>query len=177
VASTFTHQFDLLKKESRDIGNLLRVLLFFDPENIPVEMITDGANEWLRSQDKPQPIPPQPVPPPSKFNVLQKIKKWSPLRRRKERDTKNQPEVVTKVSSAISSEFRSLANLILTPINYRKAIQSLQNLSLVDYQSDTGNSLLRVHNLIQFMMQDAVNKEETYREWLESSVSLVCGAF
>jgi tetratricopeptide (TPR) repeat protein len=34
-----------------------------------------------------------------------------------------------------------------------------------------------MHNLIQFMMEEGTRKEETHREWLQSSVSLVCGAF
>jgi tetratricopeptide (TPR) repeat protein len=177
VADTFGRQFNLLNKESHDIGNLLKVLSFFNPENIPVEMIIDGAEKWLRSRDEPQPIPPQPIPPPSKSTVLQKRKKGSRPLRRKGRDTKNQPEDVIKVSSRISSEFRSLVILILSPIKFRNAIRSLQNLSLVDYRSDTGNSSLWVHDLVQLMVQHAANKEDTYREWLQSSVSLVCGAF
>jgi tetratricopeptide (TPR) repeat protein len=168
VARTFTRQFNLLKQESDDIGNLLKVLSFFDLENIPVEMIIDGAKEWQRSQDELQLIPP------AKFNILQRIKRW--CRRCKKRDTRNKASDVTKVSPPISLGFHSLVILILSPIKLRMAIQSLQHLSLVDYRTDPGNSSLWVHDLIQLMMQDAANKEDTYREWLQSSVSLVCSA-
>jgi hypothetical protein len=90
VAGTFARQFDLLNKESHDIGNLLKVLSFFDPENIPVGMIVDGAKEWLRLQDELHPI-------------------------HKERDAKNQPEDVTKNTPPISSQFAPWLLILSSP--------------------------------------------------------------
>jgi tetratricopeptide (TPR) repeat protein len=175
VAITITKQFNRLSEESTDIGNLFKVLSFLNVANIPSEMIVNGAKEWLRSQNGLQHAPsPLPSPPPSKPTILQKIKSLK-LRRRKTADTKSRPDSVTQ-APRISSEFRSLVSLILSPTHFRTAIQKLQNLSLVEHRSDSGNSSLWMHDLIQFTMQEGARKEETYRELLQYSVSLVCAA-
>jgi hypothetical protein len=141
VGVTLTKQFNRLNEESIDISNLFKVLSFLDPDNIPAEMIVNGAKEWLSSQDElpHAPSPSKPV--------------------------------------GISSESRSLVALILSPIRFRTAIQKLQNLSLVEHRTDSGNSLLWMHDLIRFTIQEGARKEETYREWFQSSVSLICAAF
>jgi len=41
-------------------------------------------------------------------------------------------------------------------------------LSLIERRSDDGTSSLWMHDLIEFMMQDAARKEEPYRDWLQS---------
>jgi hypothetical protein len=66
-----TKQFN---QESLDISNLFRVFSFLDAERIPIEMLIDGAKEWLRSQDERQHAS---SPPPSKPSLFQKIKKWT----------------------------------------------------------------------------------------------------
>src|ERR1700722_7025528 len=137
VAATFSRQLEQL---NGDISNLLKVLSFLDPENIPVCMIVDGAKEWLHSQDT----------------------------------LENTVSTLDTVSPLVYSAFRSLATLITSPIKFQKALQTLQGLSLIERRSDNG---LWMHDLIEFMVQDAGMKEETYREWLQSSVSLVCSAF
>jgi len=79
--------------------------------------------------------------------------------------------------SPVSSQFHSLTILITSPIKFQTALQKLQSLSLVERRSDGRNSSLWMHDLIEFMMQDAARKGESYRAWLQSSVSLVCCAF
>ena len=76
----------------------------------------------------------------------------------------------------VSSQFHSLAVLITSPIKFQMALQKLQSLSLIERRSDGETSSLWMHDLIEFMMQDAAREEETYRDWLQLSVSLVCGA-
>src|SRR3984957_7252073 len=72
VAATFSRQFDKLNAESHDVGNLLKVLSFLDPENISVDMIVHGAEEWQRLQDtrsqSQSAIPPVSSPSPPKFS-------------------------------------------------------------------------------------------------------------
>jgi tetratricopeptide (TPR) repeat protein len=170
VAIIFTEQFNQLNEESPDVSNLLKVLSFLDPENIPTEMIVNGAREWLRSQDELQPVPSS-----SKPTLFQKIKKWTQPGRKKAH-MKFLPDGVRK-ASRVSLEFRSLVTLILSPVQFPKAIQKLQNLSLVEHRSDTETSSLWMHDLIQFMMQESARKEKAHREWFQSSVSLICAAF
>jgi tetratricopeptide (TPR) repeat protein len=162
-----------LNEEFLDISNLFKVLSFLDTENIPVKMLVDGAKEWLRSQDELEHAP-SPSPSPSKPSLFQKII-WK-LRGRKETNTKPRPGRVAS-TPRVSSEFRSSVSLILSPIQFRTAIHKLENLSLVESRTDTGSSSLWMHDLIRFTMQEGTRKEEAYREWLQSSVSLVYAAF
>jgi tetratricopeptide (TPR) repeat protein len=54
VAATFVSQLQDLARHSPDASNLLRFLVFFDPDYIPLEMLVTGANAILESQ---QPSP------------------------------------------------------------------------------------------------------------------------
>jgi hypothetical protein len=51
VGATFTAQLDDLEHQSPDASNLLKILSFFDPESIPLDMITQGAESLLSSVD------------------------------------------------------------------------------------------------------------------------------
>jgi hypothetical protein len=165
VAATFLNQFNELNQQSRDIGNLLKFLSFFDPENIPVELIVHGTETLLQHRPK---VSCRPI-----RNILQKTKKWLA---RKMGHTKSDAGDIT-APSHLSSEFDSLITLIISPIEFQSAIQTLQNLSLVEHRSHNGTSSLWIHDLIQFMVRERAKNNETYQEWLQLSWSLVYGAF
>jgi len=50
--------------------------------------------------------------------------------------------------------------LITSPIRFQTGLQKLQSLSLVELRHDSGNSSLRMRDLIEFMLQDAARQEE-----------------
>src|ERR1700722_6461095 len=185
VAATFSRQFDKLNAESRDVGNLLKVLSFLDPENIPVRMIVDGAEAWSRlqgegsrSQTTMPPVSNPHDPSPSQFHAM--LRRVREMKRRQSYSHKEDlAETLMDDSTEtplVSTELYSLITLITSPLNFQTALQKLQSLSLIERRSDGGTSSLWMHDLIEFMMQDAARKEETYRDWLQLSVSLVCGA-
>jgi hypothetical protein len=94
VPITLTEQFNQLSEESLDISNLFRVLSFLDSENVPTEMLVDGAKEWLRSQNEVQHAPSSSTSQsPSNPTILQRTSK-SKVRERKEAnaDTKSSPD-------------------------------------------------------------------------------------
>jgi tetratricopeptide (TPR) repeat protein len=144
VARTILNQLDELNQQSRNIGNLLKLLSFLDPENIPVAMIVDGA--MVQSQHRP------------------------------DHHTASDADDTTATSYP-SPEFDSLITLIISPIGFQTAIQKLQYLSLVERRSHNGESSLWIHDLIQLMVREHARKDETYQSWLQSSWSLVYGAF
>jgi hypothetical protein len=53
VAATFTSQLQDLDRQCPEAGNLLRVVAFFDPETIPLEMLITGANAIVEAQQPP----------------------------------------------------------------------------------------------------------------------------
>ena len=150
-------------------------------------MIVNGAEEWLRLRDKQSAIPPVSSPSHSNFShdpstsrfraLLQKVRKtkWKPWQSHKEDLTEHRVDPSTE-APPVSMEFHSLVTLITSPLNFQTALQKLQSLSLIERRSDDGTPSLWMHDLIKFMIQDAARKEQTYRDWLQLSVSLVCGA-
>jgi tetratricopeptide (TPR) repeat protein len=148
VAATFSRQFEQLKRESPDVSNLLKVFSFLDPENIPLEMMIKGAGEWLRSKD-------------DQFQLKSNTRDESFTEGRAVDPTVSFPE------------FHSLATLITSPIKFQTALQKLQGLSLVECRSADGHSSVWIHDLIKLIMQDSAQQEETYRDWLCSSISFV----
>jgi hypothetical protein len=156
VARTILNQLDELNQQFRCIGNLLKLLSFLDPENIPVAMIVDGAK--VQSQHRPENASSQPNP--QTF----------------EGHTESYANDIT-TTPYLSPEFDSLITLIISPIEFQAAIQKLQSLSLVERRSHSGDSSLWIHDLIQLMVREHARKDETYQSWLQSSWSLICGAF
>src|SRR5438477_8141291 len=50
VAATFTCQLDDLQQHFPDVSNLLKILAYFDPESIPLDMLITGASVLSKSQ-------------------------------------------------------------------------------------------------------------------------------
>jgi hypothetical protein len=166
VARTILNQLNELNQQSRNIGNLLKLLSFLDPENIPVAMIVEGAE--VQSQRRPEKVLSRP-----KRTVLQKVKEWQARKKgQKKRDADD-----TTTTSHLSPDFDSLIALIVSPIEFQTAIQKLQSLSLVECRSRDGVSSLWIHDLIQLMVREHARKDKTYQKWHQSSWSLIYGAF
>jgi hypothetical protein len=53
MAATFTSQLQDLDQHCPDASKLLRVVAFFDPESIPLEMLTTGAKAIAEAQEPP----------------------------------------------------------------------------------------------------------------------------
>jgi hypothetical protein len=97
--------------------------------------------------------------------IVQGAKEWLDPQHRPQ-DIPSQPQN----DSPIFSVFRLLVTLIFSPIQFPTAIKKLVNLSLVERRSHMGSSSLWMHDLMRFMVQEAMKKDETYREWLQSSI-------
>jgi hypothetical protein len=167
VATLFENQLNELNQQSPDVGNLLKLISFFDPESIPVTMIVDGAEESSKNRAGEQVLPS------SKPTIAKKFKAWGRGLVNTKRRTKGRGPADATESSHVSPEFDSLITLILSPTEFQKAIRQLQSLSLVEYRSRDGASSLWIHDLVQFMVCENTKKEETCDEWLQSSWSIV----
>jgi hypothetical protein len=137
VAITFATQLVELQRQSPVCSNFLMVLSFFDPESIPVNMIVEGAEKWLRQPD----------------DILRQ----------------------TDDTLTHHSKLQSLIALIQSPVYLQLAIQQLQHLSLVGYESTKDTSILRIHDLIRVTIQEYARREDT--QWFHVAVALVCGAY
>ncbi|KAA6409989.1 MAG: hypothetical protein FRX48_06603 [Lasallia pustulata] len=165
VAATFNLQFNELSRRSPDTSNLLKILSFLDPESICVDVVTGGIEE-LRKASRPQLQP--------TLGFRDKLKKTLGGHRVVQRSHHEAPPLV---SSQLSPKVDSLATLLQSPMRYQEAIQHLQNLSLLQSQTNGTTSALRLHDLVQYLAQENTRIEGAQQQWFQCAVALVCGGF
>jgi tetratricopeptide (TPR) repeat protein len=177
VAVTFGSQLKELESQSPDCSNLLRVISFFDPEGIPLDMITEGV-EGLRlhsasnsrSSDITLKLKPM-------QSILHKLETKLQLRRAK-------PTITTQVSTdeqinrpIMDPQLESLIALMSSPVQLQQAIRYLRQLSLVGYKSTEDTSALRIHDLIQIIIQERARRDGRQYHWFHVATVLACDAF
>jgi tetratricopeptide (TPR) repeat protein len=160
VLATFDTLFDQLERDFPESYNVLRILSFLDPEDIPLAMLTDGA----RTLDPPPPGNSQ-----RGSSAITSITEQNHDPRPPQHRPSPQP-------TDLSPELRTLVPFLLSPIAFPKALHKLQSLSLVERLSRDRQSSLRIHDLVHFMAREHVKRCSAYQAWLESTVFLVCSA-
>ncbi|TDL21247.1 TPR-like protein [Rickenella mellea] len=181
VAATFLAQLKRLHQVSADASNLLNVLSYFDPEGITVEIIIKGARHVLQSQNALVSTENNiRVTKSNLGNLLPKLKgTWKRLFRSKvynEEIADKQVNIVNEEYS-ITLQLGQMATLICDTVQLFKAIQELQNLSLIEYQSHHDTHALHMHDLVQFVVQENTQKEDKSRKYFQCAVKLACAAF
>jgi tetratricopeptide (TPR) repeat protein len=169
ISATFTAQLEELDRQSRDCCNFLKVLSFFDPEKIPLNMITEGAEDLqqqstaaLNSKSRP-----------SLQHELGLT--WC----QREQRVSSADCTVDDINNTlvIFQELESLIALMSSPVQLQRAIQQLRHLSLVKYESNRDTSTLHIHDLIQFVIRESTRREDPHYNWFRVAVALACGAF
>ena len=172
VAATFTCQLRGLERQHPDASKLLRVLAFFDPEKIPIEMLVAGAKSMRRPPMTPDTNTAR-VPRTGR-SLMQKIK--SVLLRRRLPGTTSQPNKPDPYPY-VPPTTASLLALIQSPLDFRNAITQLQSQSLIAYQHNCQPPTLRMHDLIQLVVLEGTKSRGDYYESFEFAVELACNAF
>jgi tetratricopeptide (TPR) repeat protein len=168
VVATFDTLLDQLGREIPESYYILIVLSFVDPEDIPLAMLKDGARMASLLLDKSSLGNS-----PRESRTITRITEQPHNQRSSQHHSQN-----TGRSSSPTNlpELRALVPLILSPTAFPKARHKLQSLSLAEPLSRDGQSSLRVHDLVHFMTREHVKRRMPYQAWLESAVSIVCGA-
>ncbi|KIM89575.1 hypothetical protein PILCRDRAFT_1920 [Piloderma croceum F 1598] len=182
VAITFSIQLEELERQSTDFGNFLKVLSFFDTESIPIKMITEGVDDLQLQIASDSSTPP--LKPKRWRSLFPKIKSQWGWRGKHHAGHNYSPVIITTSTWIMTPKLESLINLISSPVHLQQAIQKLHCLSLVGYESTTASSapnaitaVLRIHDLVQFMIQESMRREDMHDQWFNFAARLVCGAF
>ena len=173
VAVTFATQLEELQRQSPDFSNLLKVLSFLDPERIPLNMITKGAEAWQLLSSSSKMVATSPKQKPS---LLRKFKMTWHRRRGEPTTLKDGPDNGTRPIFVIVKP-ESLINLLCSPVQLQRAIQQFHSRSLVGYESNGDESVLRIHDLIQLTIQESARNKYGDHQWFHVAVELVCNAF
>lgn len=193
VVATFTLQLKSLAQHSPDVSNLMMMLSFFDPENIPLQMLITGADilvQRLSELGNPTSFASHIkvvslTRTPKKTLAQTVTKRWRQLRSSISTHTHIAPSSTasqgawTRSPPAEFAPLRSLIALIKSPVRLHGAIRKLQDLSLVGYRyiHATSKPALHIHDLVQWMIQEKAKTDGQESIWLEHVVALVCGLF
>src|SRR5438876_1051367 len=173
VAATFTYQLEDLQRQFPDVSNLLKILAYFDPESIPLDMLITGASVLSKSQLQKAPDSVTPTPQQT-ISFVGKVKNKI-LRSHKGKGKGRADE--SSIAPTISEEMSSLLALIQSPMALPNAIAQLQNRSLLRQQGTGQSSSLWIHDLTQLIVLDNTKKGGSERELFEIAVELACSAF
>jgi tetratricopeptide (TPR) repeat protein len=144
----------------------LKIISFFDPESIPLDMIMQGAEALLGSLSA---------------SIATSSNRMAPgnilflLRRILLRQTKQKQSETMDVMDY--PQLKPLLHLILSPVQLQDAITQLQNRCLVKHVRSADTSVLYIHDLIRIMVQASLMDSGIDREWFAIAVELTCGAF
>ncbi|KAI9854314.1 MAG: hypothetical protein M1824_000407 [Vezdaea acicularis] len=176
VTATFVSQFDTLDRLHPETSSLLKILSFLDPEGIPVDMIVEGAKTLLQQPSSTMLLD-------NSAQASRSVTRLAHIFKRKQRKRQT-PISLSENGSSQKSDiscdpiiWSRLEALAQTPIQLQKAIQQLQNHSLVEHLLDVNTPILRLHDLIQFMVQQRVKVERTENENFILATTVVCNAF
>jgi hypothetical protein len=128
VAVTFAYQLDDLEEHCPGTSSFLRLLSFFDPESIPVDMIVLDAGTLPLSQG--------PLNTASSAAATTSTVLGALLRKLAEKTQ----------GSMTSPKLKTLLHLILSPNEWQDAIMQLQNRSLIKHLHGADVSTLRIHD-------------------------------
>jgi len=194
VMAVFAAKFDELETSSPVTSILFQILCFFDPENIPIDMIEQGAEAVrtsfshkgsiakLSGADKPSaPSPPKPSKPRLRDRLRAGVGRGSAGK-------PNEPHVSSseEVGSDTMDEESipmltywdscriKILHLLEDPVEFAKALQRLSEASLLVHRSSES---LRIHDLVQSMARHNKRESELYLVCFQLAVRVVNGAF
>ncbi|KZP26502.1 hypothetical protein FIBSPDRAFT_1040763 [Athelia psychrophila] len=177
IFSAFTLQFQKLDEINPDAHKFLKVLAFFDPESIPIDILSLGARS-IRDRLAKDAKHSLDVSPASAIKV--------PAIRRLLQKLKGKQRLVSVLDvpagmdpadplEGVPAELRGLIELICSEEQVRAALHHFEDLSIAQPLYAEKPSL-HIHDLIQWVLQQSIliHHEEGYRAL---AVTLLCHAF
>ncbi|KZP26494.1 TPR-like protein [Athelia psychrophila] len=178
ILAAFTLQFQKLDEIDPDAHRFLKTLAFFDPENIPIDILSLGArsirDRLAKDAEHSLDISPASAPKaPVIRRLLEKLEK------------KQRPAPVLDIPAAtpdptdplegVPAELRGLIELICSEERVRAALHHFEDLSIAQ-PLYTDKPSLHIHDLIQCVLRQStrVHHEEGYHAL---AVVLLCHAF
>ena len=178
MTKVFVSAFEQLKQTSPEAVDLLRILAFLDPQNIPIDILRKGSRALLKPKMKQAKSS-------SKQQITAAEETGPRFSRRRGRHlitkAKTKPESPkqqwTEVMKEIPDETEALAKLLDNPVALQQAIKILQKSSLVTKQSNGEAQVLWIHDLVQLLLRTKLMTERERAEWLQRAICIICDSF
>ncbi|EGN94865.1 hypothetical protein SERLA73DRAFT_162897 [Serpula lacrymans var. lacrymans S7.3] len=167
VAVVFNSLLDCALQEDSAAANFLKLLSFFDAENIALEVLTCGAQKILANLNASRSSGSLALKYESDMNS-RTVNRRGPFVAEEHLHTK---DAMTAGGSSLEAV---LASLIASPHRLPRVIRQLQRLSLLDC-NDTA-TVLHMHDLVNFMIRETVKKGGQWQEYFDCAVKLIWAA-
>ena len=188
IAGIVTPHLDDLDKRWPSVSNFLKLLSFLDPESIPLDIITRGAESLYKSIKKanattpveePVQVPVAPVAPKTK-SFLKRIIFADPPSASLQVPTPPSIPVEQKpvdlFVSPPSRELKQLVHLLLSITERTDAITQLEKRGLIQRHQKNHVFFLRLHDLNHIIIRE-IAKEKKATWVFEAAVRIVCRSF
>ncbi|KAF7986442.1 hypothetical protein HWV62_31201 [Athelia sp. TMB] len=177
VAAVFNVQLQNLDAFSTDASNLLKMVAFYDPESIPINILARGAQNLKR-----EPVSPEVVIPAmgQKPSVVRRIVAHFPWNRSKSPvPASHKSHHVDRTSNGAPSRASKLDHLVELMCSedwLREAASHLEDLSLAQPQYGD-NPSLHMHDLNQLVLQEQIAASDQEQTYYALAVTLLASAF
>ncbi|KZP22285.1 TPR-like protein [Athelia psychrophila] len=176
ILAAFTLQLQKLKEIDPDAHKLLKTLAFFDPENIPIDILSLGArsicDRLSRNAERSLIISPM-----SKRKVPAIRRLFEKLKGKQH--GKYVPDISEETETnpleGVPSELISLITFICSEERIQAAFRHFEDLAIAQPLYDVKPSL-HIHDLIQWVLQQStlIDQDEGYRAL---AIALLCNSF
>ncbi|KAI9831904.1 MAG: hypothetical protein M1819_004626 [Sarea resinae] len=179
VAATLKCQLNDLHRLSPEVYDLLKILSFFDPECISVNMLVEGSESLLalKPTSVEQLHTSVRLTPAKRLSRLQRIKRFMCRLCRKggclAADPSDEDVRLKPPMPEMLPLLQPVARLVGSPVRLSRAIQQLEDFSLVSHETRPGKSVLRLHNLVQSVIQAHAKQDGFYRQWYDTAGGIV----
>ncbi|KIW17801.1 hypothetical protein PV08_04996 [Exophiala spinifera] len=173
-----THLLDL-RRSSPEVYGLLNILVFWDPEKIEYETIRMGASFLLSLSETTET--------PSKSEQKRHWTLWFipslikahcfGFASNSQSSVRIASNLVPAKDGLLSSELKSIINMMSSEVRLQSALQQLQMLSLIKRRSTEGGGAYSIHDLTQTLVQVSLESEGACLQWFKCAVRMACGAF
>ncbi|KAL9104796.1 MAG: hypothetical protein Q9163_000294 [Psora crenata] len=150
VVATFTPAVNKIQKNAPDAVTLLRVLCFCDPEGIPITIFQQGCDALYTE-------------------IYTENQYGSPEARAVGLQNAGKTQGNDKLEAVI--------DLFRSRIRLSKAIQAVQRLSLAAQTLEDSDRIVRIHDLVHFLLRTMLMTDAERRQWLEIAICIICKAF
>ncbi|KAI9817428.1 MAG: hypothetical protein M1827_001037 [Pycnora praestabilis] len=175
VAATFMNTFRKLDEEFPSAGHFLRILSFYDPESISVDMFAGEGIPMTRPLASP-PSSTRSIPEPVSRRSRVKLRLDSVFRSHRCRSRPVHVEEAGDISTE-AAHFTILEQLVASirsSVKFQRIIEILESSSLVSRIGDGNSSSLRIHDLVQELVRTHLIPASERTQWVQQAVKLFC---
>ncbi|KAL9124933.1 MAG: hypothetical protein Q9217_005794 [Psora testacea] len=169
VVVTFIPALNRIQHTAPDAVTLLRIFCFCDPEGIPISIFQQGCNALYQEDRDKSP----------RTRAMRELKVFRSLRHLIKRVSSGSQQKSRHGTFQIygNNKLEAVKDLLQSRIRLSKAIQEIQRLSLAAQTVEDTDRIIRIHDLVHFLLRSKLMTDEERGQWLEIAICIVDKGF